>query len=152
MTTIEVLGTCHHDCPDSCGWIATAVDGVLTSVKGNPAHPYSALSLVVDEFTQVRDTHGGQAILPWWSAGTQGLIQNAGTSNALFALLGASKQVGSVCGMASGVGMASVYGNGLGTDPLQAEHADQIILWGTNTRLTNPSSRYPAPMWPCCSR
>lgn len=180
MTTIEVLGTCHHDCPDSCGWIASSTDGVLTSVKGNPAHPYSAgelcpkvnkfvgrvhsedrlltplirtgpkgsgeyrdasweeaLARVVEEFTRVRDTFGGQAILPWWSAGTQGLIQNAGTSNALFALLGASQQGGNVCGMASGFGMASVYGNGLGTDPLQAAHSDQIILWGTNTRLTN---------------
>ena len=180
MTTLEVLGTCHHDCPDSCGWIATSVDGVLTSVKGNKAHPYSkgelcpkvnkfvgrvnhvdrllkplirtgskgsgefreaswdeALALVVAEFSQIAETHGGEAILPWWSAGTQGLIQNSGTSNALFSLLGASKQHGSVCGAASGFGMASVYGHGLGTDPLQAEHSDQIILWGTNTRLTN---------------
>ena len=180
MTTIEVLGTCHHDCPDSCGWIATAVDGVLTSVKGNPAHPYSAgelcpkvnkfvgrvlsderllhplirtgpkgsgeyrqatwdeaLALVVDEFTRVRDEHGGQAILPWWSAGTQGLIQNAGTSHSLFARLGASRQTGSVCGAVSALGMASVYGKGLGSDPMQAEHSDHIILWGTNTRLTN---------------
>lgn len=180
MTTLEVLGTCHHDCPDSCGWIATSVDGVLTSVKGNPAHPYShgelcpkvnkfvgrvnsderllhplirsgakgsgefrqatwdeALALVVEEFTRVRDEHGGEAILPWWSAGTQGLIQNAGTSNALFALLGTSRQSGNVCGMVSGAGMATVYGQGLGTDPLQAAHSDHIILWGTNTRLTN---------------
>jgi anaerobic selenocysteine-containing dehydrogenase len=180
MTTIEVLGTCHHDCPDSCGWVATSVDGTLTSVKGNPAHPFSkgelcpkvnkfvgrvnhddrllmplirtgakgsgefrsaswdeALALVTTEFDRVRIEHGGEAILPWWSAGTQGLIQNSGTSNALFTLLGASRQTGSVCGMASGVGMATVYGAGLGTDPLQAEHSDQIILWGTNTRLTN---------------
>ena len=180
MATIEVLGTCHHDCPDSCGWIATTTDGVLTSLKGNPEHPFSkgelcpkvnkfvgrvnhderlltplirtgekgsgefreatwdeALAHVATEFTRVRDEHGGQAILPWWSAGTQGLIQNAGTSNALFAKLGASKQSGNVCGAAAGVGMAAVYGDGLGTDPLQAEHSDQIILWGTNTRLTN---------------
>ena len=180
MTTIEVLGTCHHDCPDSCGWIATSVDGVLTSVRGNPAHPYSdgqlcpkvnkfvgrvnsderlltplirtgekgsgefreasweeALELVVREVDAVRAEHGGEAILPWWSAGTQGLIQNSSTSHALFALLGASRQVGSVCGAAAGAGMASVYGDGLGTDPLQAKYSDLIILWGTNTRLTN---------------
>ncbi len=180
MTTIEVLGTCHHDCPDSCGWIATSVDGVLTSVKGNPAHPFSkgelcpkvnrfvgrvnhedrlltplirtgakgsgefreaswaeALELVATEFTRVRESYGGQAILPWFSAGTQGLIQIVGTSNPLFAKLGASKQNGSVCGAASGAAMATVYGHGLGTDPLQAEHSDQIVLWGTNTRLTN---------------
>lgn len=112
MSTIEVLGTCHHDCPDSCGWVATAVDGVLTSVKGNPNHPFSkgelcpkvnkfvgrvnhtdrlltplirtgtkgsgefreasweeALQMVVGEFTRVRETYGGEAIFPWWSAG-----------------------------------------------------------------------------------
>ena len=180
MTTLEVLGTCHHDCPDSCGWVATSVDGVLTSVKGNPNHPFSkgelcpkvnrfvgrvnhderlltplirtgakgsgefreatwdeALGLIVTEFNRVRDVHGGEAILPWWSAGTQGLIQNQGTSNALFAKLGASKQGGGVCGLAADVAMRSVYGAGLGSDPLQAEHSDQIILWGTNTRLTN---------------
>lgn len=180
MTTIEVLGTCHHDCPDSCGWVATSVDGVLTSVKGNPNHPFSkgelcpkvnkfvgrvnhddrlltplirtgakgsgefreasweeALAVVTEEFSRVRDTYGGEAILPWWSAGTQGLIQKDATSKAFFAKLGASRQGGNVCGMAAGYGMASVYGAGLGSDPMQAEHSDQIILWGTNTRLTN---------------
>ena len=180
MTTIEVLGTCHHDCPDSCGWVATAEDGVLTSLKGNPAHPFSkgelcpkvnrfvgrvnhedrlltplirtgvkgsgefreatwdeALAVVVDEFTRVRETYGGDAISPWWSAGTQGLIQHEGTSNALFAKLGATRQTGNVCGLAAGVATATVYGDGLGTDPMQAEYSDQIILWGTNTRLTN---------------
>ena len=40
-TTRTVLGTCHHDCPDSCGWVVTVTDGVATSLKGNPAHPYS---------------------------------------------------------------------------------------------------------------
>ncbi len=180
MSTIEVLGTCHHDCPDSCGWVATAVDGVLTTLRGNPNHPYSqgelcpkvskfvgrvnhedrllhplirtgakgsgefrqatwdeALDRVVAEFTRIKETHGGEALLPWWSAGTQGLIQNQGTAKALFALLGSATQHGSVCGVAAGYGMASVYGDGLGTDPLQCEHSDHIILWGTNTRLTN---------------
>ena len=180
MATIEVLGTCHHDCPDSCGWVATSEDGVLTSLKGNPEHPFSkgelcpkvnkfvgrvnhddrvlhplirtgakgagefrqatwdeALELITSEFVRVRDEHGGEAILPWWSAGTQGLIQKDGTSKALFAKLGASRQGGNVCGVAAGSGMAAVYGDGLGSDPMQAEHSDQIILWGTNTRLTN---------------
>ena len=180
MATIEVLGTCHHDCPDSCGWVATSEDGVLTSLKGNSEHPFSkgelcpkvnkfvgrvnhddrvlhplirtgakgagefrqatwdeALKLITSEFERVRDEHGGEAILPWWSAGTQGLIQKDGTSKALFAKLGASRQGGNVCGVAAGSGMAAVYGDGLGSDPMQAEHSDQVILWGTNTRLTN---------------
>ena len=41
MATIEVLGTCHHDCPDSCGWVATAENGVVTQLRGNPNHPFS---------------------------------------------------------------------------------------------------------------
>jgi anaerobic selenocysteine-containing dehydrogenase len=180
MTTIEVRGTCHHDCPDSCGWLATAVDGKLISVKGNPDHPYSdgqlcpkvnrfvhrvnddgrlltplirtgakgvghfreatwdeALSIVVARVNAVREEHGGQAILPWWSAGTQGMIQESSLDRAFFASLGTSTITGSVCGAAAGWGMAATYGASLGADPLQAEHSDVVILWGTNTRLTN---------------
>jgi anaerobic selenocysteine-containing dehydrogenase len=180
MTTIEVRGTCHHDCPDSCGWLATAVDGKLISVKGNPDHPYSdgqlcpkvnrfvhrvnddgrlltplirtgakgtgqfreatwdeALAIVVARVNEVREEHGGQAILPWWSAGTQGMIQESSLDRAFFASLGTSTITGSVCGAAAGWGMAATYGASLGADPLQAEHSDVVILWGTNTRLTN---------------
>ncbi len=27
MATQTVLGTCHHDYPDSCGWVATVEEG-----------------------------------------------------------------------------------------------------------------------------
>ena len=37
----RVLGTCHHDCPDSCGWQVEVRDGTAVSMRGNPAHPYS---------------------------------------------------------------------------------------------------------------
>src|SRR4051812_23255758 len=44
--TRTVLGTCHHDCPDSCGWqvtVAADAAGVARAVqlRGNPQHPYS---------------------------------------------------------------------------------------------------------------
>src|SRR6476620_685197 len=38
---LHVLGTCHHDCPDSCGWVVTVEDGVATKLRGNPEHPFS---------------------------------------------------------------------------------------------------------------
>ena len=41
MTARTVLGTCHHDCPDTCGWVVTVEDGVATRLRGNPGHPYS---------------------------------------------------------------------------------------------------------------
>jgi anaerobic selenocysteine-containing dehydrogenase len=35
-------GTCHHDCPDSCGWTVTVRDGVAVKMRGRTDHPYSA--------------------------------------------------------------------------------------------------------------
>ena len=44
--TRTINGTCHHDCPDSCGWIVTVEDRpagpVAVKLRGNPDHPYSA--------------------------------------------------------------------------------------------------------------
>lgn len=180
MTTIEVLGTCHHDCPDSCGWVATATDGVVTKVKGNPDHPYSAgelcpkinrlvsrvnsddriltpliragekgagefrvaswdeaLALVVDRVRAAVDEFGGEAVYPWFSAGNQGLIQRSSVDRALFSKLGSSVQTGSVCGATMSAGVSSTYGRGFAADPLNLVHAELVVLWGTNTRLTN---------------
>src|SRR4026207_1405384 len=40
-----VHGTCHHDCPDSCGWTVTVDDSaaqpVAVKFRGPPEHPYS---------------------------------------------------------------------------------------------------------------
>ncbi|MET0460925.1 MAG: molybdopterin oxidoreductase family protein, partial [Ilumatobacteraceae bacterium] len=36
-----VHGTCHHDCPDSCGWEATVEDGVAVKLRGRADHPFS---------------------------------------------------------------------------------------------------------------
>ena len=180
MGTIQVLGTCHHDCPDSCGWTATAEDGVLTNLRGNPEHPFSkgelcpkvnrfvhrvndpdrllhplirtgekgagefrqatwseALDHIVTEVNARRDQHGGETILPWWSAGTQGTIQQSAIHPHFFHRLGAMEQAGNVCGAVAAVGMAAAYGSTRGADPLQLEHSELVILWGTNTRLTN---------------
>ena len=45
-TTRTIDGTCHHDCPDSCGWTATVegegADSVAVKLRGNAAHPFSA--------------------------------------------------------------------------------------------------------------
>lgn len=36
-----VHGTCHHDCPDSCGWEVTVRHGVAVKLRGRDDHPYS---------------------------------------------------------------------------------------------------------------
>lgn len=179
-TAIQVLGTCHHDCPDSCGWVATVQDGVAIKLRGNPEHPYSqgelcpkvnrflervyspdrvlhplirtgpkgaaqfrqatwedALALVVERLGSILAHHGGQAVLPWGDAGTQGLVQMSSLDRAFFAKLGASRQTGSICGLTARVGAAAVLGSGRGADAVNLRHAKLVLLWGTNTRLTN---------------
>ncbi len=179
-STRIVLGTCHHDCPDSCGWEVTVEDGKAVKMRGNPDHPYSqgelcpkvnrfldrvyspdriltplvldgpkgsgryrsvswdeALAIVAERVHDVVDTWGGQAIVPWGDAGTQGAIQMDSLSQRFFARLGSSRQVDSLCGATAGVGTASSLGTSLASDPLTIEHSKFIVLWGTNTRLTN---------------
>ncbi|MGB0801326.1 MAG: molybdopterin-dependent oxidoreductase, partial [Ilumatobacteraceae bacterium] len=38
---MRVHGTCHHDCPDSCGWVVTVEDGRAVDMSGDPEHPFS---------------------------------------------------------------------------------------------------------------
>ncbi len=180
MTTELVLGTCHHDCPDSCGWVVTVEEGQAVKMRGNPDHPYSrgelcpkvnrflervyhpdrvlhplvrtgakgsgefrrttwdeALAVVADGLRRVIDDHGGEAIMPWWDAGTQGLLQMSFLDRHFFARLGASQLVDSLCGAGARAGLAATYGDGRSADPMDVRFAELVILWGTNTRLTN---------------
>ena len=189
MPQQTVLGTCHHDCPDTCGWIATVDDGIAVKLRGNPEHPYSAgelcpkvnrfldrvyspdrilhplirvgtkgegrfeevsweeaLEQVASRFHQIIDRSGGEAILPWWDAGTQGLIQMSSLDRRLFAALGASELTGSLCGGTAGAGFAATTGSGKGSDPSDVQHSELIILWATNTKLTNRH------LWPFIER
>ena len=43
--TVQVLGACPHDCPDTCSLLTTVHNGVAIKVQGNPAHPHTAGSL-----------------------------------------------------------------------------------------------------------
>jgi anaerobic selenocysteine-containing dehydrogenase len=177
---IKVLGTCHHDCPDSCGWEVTVEDGTAVKLRGNPDHPYSAgelcpkvnrfldrvyspdrilypmrrtgakgsgafariswdeaLAQIAERTHAAVALHGGQTVMPWNDAGTQGLLQMSSTDRRLFAKIGSSQMVGSVCGMTSRFGAAATNGSGKSIDPMDLRFSKYIILWGTNTKLTN---------------
>lgn len=179
-----VHGTCHHDCPDSCGWTVT-VEGAgatATAVKlrGNPDHPFSkgelcpkvnrfldrvydpdrllqpmrrvgpkgsgeltpiswddALDEIGSRLNDVIDTHGAEAILPFSDAGNQSVLSMMGLSSRLFHHLGASRIIRNICGPTVGAGMMMTNGDGRGFDPSDLRHSKLIILWATNTRLTN---------------
>ena len=178
-STRIVLGTCHHDCPDSCGWQVTVDDGRAVQLRGNPAHPYSqgelcpkvnrfldrvyspdrvlhplrrvgakgegrfeqiswdeALAHIATRLHGIVDEHGPEAILPYVSAGNQSLLALM-FGERFWHHLGASRVTGALCGAVAGAGTVTTLGNGKGIDPSDMRHSKLIILWGTNTRLTN---------------
>ncbi len=184
-----VNGTCHHDCPDSCGWTVTIEDGVATKLRGNPDHPYSygelcpkvnrfldrvyspdrvlhplrrvgtkgsgefeqiswdaALAEIADRLTTIIDEDGGEAILPFSDAGNQSLLATQGVSNRFFHHIGATRLLRNICGPTVGAGVAMTNGTSLCADATELEHSKLIILWATNTRLTNRH------LWPVIER
>src|SRR5688572_19829557 len=182
MTTI-VHGTCHHDCPDSCGWHVTTEehDGrrVAVQLRGNPAHPYSkgelcpkvnpfldrvhspdrvlhplrrtgpkgsgefeqiswdaALAEIASRLHATISEHGAEAILPYSDAGNQSLLA-MGFTERFWNRLGATRLIRAICGPTVGAGVRMTNGTTKGLDPQELARSKLIILWGTNTRLTN---------------
>jgi anaerobic selenocysteine-containing dehydrogenase len=178
-----VVGACHHDCPDSCGWVVTVDDSgpepVAIKLRGNPDHPFSkgelcpkvnryldrvysqdrvltplrrvgakgegtfepiswdaALGEIASRWHHLIDTYGGEAIMPMWDAGNQSVLAMSAHGR-LMDKIGATRMVDSICGQTAGAGVTPVYGARLLGDPESIAHAQLIVLWGTNTRLTN---------------
>jgi anaerobic selenocysteine-containing dehydrogenase len=173
-------GTCHHDCPDSCGWTVTVRDGVAVKMRGRTDHPYSAgelcpkvnrfldrvyspdrilhplrrtgpkgagsfapiswdeaLTEIAARLHDVVQRHGAESVLPFSDAGNQSLLACGGMSERFFHHLGASHIERGICGPTVGHGVRMTNGTGLALDPLELRHSRLILLWGTNTRLTN---------------
>ncbi|WP_162941967.1 molybdopterin-containing oxidoreductase family protein [Desertimonas flava] len=182
--TRVVSGTCHHDCPDSCGWHVTVTESdtgpVAVKMRGNPDHPYSqgelcpkvnrfidrvyspdriltplrrvgpkgearfeaitwdeALAAIAERLHDVIDTYGPEAVLPFSDAGNQSLLSVMGMDSRFFHHMGASRLVRALCGPTVGAGISMTNGTGRTLDPMQLEHSRLIVIWGSNTRLTN---------------
>ena len=188
-----VHGTCHHDCPDSCGWTVTVettpAGPAAVKLRGRNDHPFSygelcpkvnrfldrvyspdrvlhplrrvgpkgsgefeqvtwdeALRDIAERLNVIVAEHGGEAIMPFSDAGNQSILAREGLSNRFFNHLGASRLLRNICGPTVGAGVRMTNGNALGGDAADLEHSKLIVLWGTNTKLTNRH------LWPVIER
>jgi anaerobic selenocysteine-containing dehydrogenase len=96
-----------------------------------------ALATVADNLHRVIDTYGAEAVLPYSSAGNQSLLSVMGLDGRFFHHMGATRLVRALCGPTVGAGITMTNGTGKTLDPLELRHSKLIILWATNTRLTN---------------
>jgi anaerobic selenocysteine-containing dehydrogenase len=95
-----------------------------------------ALTGVSNRLKQIIDEFGPTAVIPYSSAGSQGVIQ-LNADRRFFTRLGATRLERSICGDTAGAGLAATQGSGVGIDPEDIVHSRFIILWGTNTIVTN---------------
>jgi anaerobic selenocysteine-containing dehydrogenase len=96
-----------------------------------------ALAEITDRFREAIDRHGPAAILPYSFDGTQGVIQKGILARRFFAALGTSDIRRHLCGVSAWLGAAEVLGVPKGIDPEDLRLARTIVLWGTNTLVTN---------------
>src|SRR5262245_53304988 len=80
---------------------------------------------------------GAEAILPYSSAGVQGLVQQASIDLRLFGSMGCSGLDRNICGAVASAGLKATIGCGTGINPEDTVHSRYIVLWGTNTIVTN---------------
>ncbi len=176
-----VHGACYHDCPDTCSWTVTTVDGQVTSFDASPTNPFTAGKLcqkmeqfpsdvtfhpdriltplkrsgekgsgkfepiswdqaiaeVAARLQSIITEKGGEAVLPYSFAGTEGLVQKNAISARFFAHIGATRLERTICGDAAVAGVLATNGKTTGVLPEDVVHSRYIILWGTNPVISN---------------
>jgi anaerobic selenocysteine-containing dehydrogenase len=96
-----------------------------------------ALADIASRWRAIVEESGAEAILPYSSAGVQGLIQQASIDRRLFGSMGCSDLERNICGAVATAGLSATIGTGTGIDPEQIVHSRFVVLWGTNTIVTN---------------
>ncbi len=96
-----------------------------------------ALGEIAAQLTSRIDAGGAESILQFSFDGTQGVIQKGVMADRFFDAIGASDIHRHLCGVTAWLGASDVSGLPYGIDPEDLSLARTIILWGTNTYLTN---------------
>ncbi|MCG8417093.1 MAG: molybdopterin-dependent oxidoreductase [Proteobacteria bacterium] len=97
-----------------------------------------ALDEIATRLRTVIDRDGAEAIWPYAGTGTVGWIQGiVGAGKRLFHYLGASRNDTTICSVSGHAGMSYTTGSAAGMDPEDLAHSALVLLWGTNTLVSN---------------
>ena len=126
-------------------------DRILTPLKRTgkkgkgefqPVSWEQAMNEIATRLKSILKEKGGEAVLPYSYAGTEGLIQHDAMSSRFFARLGSTQLERTICGDAAAAGVMATNGDTTGVLPEDIFHSRYIILWGTNPVVSNPH------LWP----
>ena len=96
-----------------------------------------ALAEIGTRLNDTIDTHGPESLLPYSDAGNQSLLSMFGAGGRFFNHVGATQLTRAICGVVVGAGASMTNGSGASLEATEMVHSKLIVLWGTNTRLTN---------------
>jgi len=96
-----------------------------------------AIEIIARRVRERLDEGRSESIVQFSFAGTQGLVQMGETIDRLFDLIGATDIRRELCGVSAFRGAARVLGTPYSIDPESMRQARTIVLWGTDTRMTN---------------
>ena len=94
-----------------------------------------ALDTVCDNFINIKQNYGSEAIWPYFYAGTMGLVQRD-SINRLRNIFNYSNQYSTICNTLAQTGWLAGVGSLRGPDPREVLHSKVIIIWGGNPAST----------------
>lgn len=96
-----------------------------------------AIAEIAARFTQVKEEHGPEAIMPVSYLGTQGIINGLNVGDPFFNRLGATVAERTYCDSGSCTAYAMTIGDTAGVDPESLVHSKFILIWAANIMSTN---------------
>jgi anaerobic selenocysteine-containing dehydrogenase len=97
----------------------------------------SALGTITERFREIRDTEGGEAILPYNYGGSNGFLTDDLVDSAYFARLRASRLGKTICAAPTSEVAKGMYGKMAGVGFPDYPEAELILIWGANPRASN---------------
>jgi hypothetical protein len=93
--------------------------------------PGDALDAVAEAFTRTTQAHGSEAVWPYHSGGTMGVVQRYGLDRPRHAMRYARQQT-TICVTPARSGWLAGVGVMNGVDPREMAEAEIIVVWGGN--------------------
>ena len=106
-------------------------DGVFTRIDWE-----EAIETIVTNFKKITQDYGAEAIWPYHSGGTMGIIQRYGMER-LSRVFGCSGIKNTICVTPAAAGWQAGIGCQRGVDPLEIQKSKFIVVWGGNPVHTN---------------
>ena len=95
----------------------------------------AALDAIAAAFTRTAAEHGPQAVWPYNSAGTMGLVNRDGLHR-LTHVMGYSRRKSTICSAIATAGWTAGVGRVAGPDPREMALSDLVVVWGGNPVAT----------------